>query len=299
MQEKKRNHPPIKIGLHPNNKHRSRYDFEALIAVCPELSSFVAANKYDDLSIDFFNPAAVKTLNKALLMQYYGITYWDVPEGYLCPPIPGRADYIHHIAELIALDKKTVRCLDIGTGANLIYPIIGSFEYNWNFVGTEIDPKAIASAQKIIDNNPRLKDKLELRLQSNPDTIFNGIIQQGEHFDLVICNPPFHSSLEEAQASTIRKLKNLKGKKQVKPVLNFGGQGGELYCEGGELQFLSRMIQESNGFAKSCTWFSSLVSKEEHLPSLLHTLKVVAAKTIKILDMHQGQKQSRILAWRF
>ena len=174
MQENKRKHPPIKIGLHPNNKHRSRYDFDALIAVCPELSAFVAPNKYDDLSIDFFNPAAVKTLNKALLMQYYGITYWDIPEGYLCPPIPGRADYIHHIAELIALDKKTVRCLDIGTGANLIYPIIGSFEYKWNFVGTEIDPKALENAQKIIDNNPRLKDKLELRLQSDSDTIFNG-----------------------------------------------------------------------------------------------------------------------------
>jgi 23S rRNA (adenine1618-N6)-methyltransferase len=86
MQEKKRNHPPIKIGLHPNNKHRSRYDFEALIAVCPELSSFVAANKYDDLSIDFFNPAAVKTLNKALLMQYYGITYWDPRQSRLYPP---------------------------------------------------------------------------------------------------------------------------------------------------------------------------------------------------------------------
>jgi 23S rRNA (adenine1618-N6)-methyltransferase len=36
-----------------------------------------------------------------LLISYYDIQKWDIPH-YLCPPIPGRADYIHYIADLLA-----------------------------------------------------------------------------------------------------------------------------------------------------------------------------------------------------
>lgn len=291
----------IKSGLHPNNKHRSRYDFEVLAKVNPKLGPFVQLNPYSDSSIDFFNPDAVKALNQALLMYYYDINYWDIPEGYLCPPIPGRADYIHHIADLLKKNghNKAVRCLDIGVGANIVYPIIGSFEYDWSFVGTDIDAAAIEHAQKIVAANPRLKEKLVLRLQSNKEAIFRGIIQSAEHFDLTICNPPFHASLEEASAGSLRKLKNLKGKKQEKPVLNFGGQSAELYCKGGELGFLRQMIRESKDFARSCTWFSSLVSKADNLKPLQAALKKNGAKNVEVINMQQGQKSSRILAWCF
>ena len=90
-----------KTVLHPRNKHRDRYDFKQLIATYPEFSKYVKPNAFGDESIDFANPKAVKWLNKALLKLYYSIEYWDIPAGYLCPPIPGRADYIHHIADLL------------------------------------------------------------------------------------------------------------------------------------------------------------------------------------------------------
>src|SRR5690606_24715537 len=115
-------------------------------------------------SIDFFNPQAVKALNKALLFYYYDIVYWDIPENYLCPPIPGRADYIHYIADLLADNNKgivptgsEIKCLDIGVGANCIYPIIGVKEYGWSFIGADIDALAIKSAKKIIASNPSLQ----------------------------------------------------------------------------------------------------------------------------------------------
>ena len=92
-----------KIELHPRNKHRERYDFQQLINTCPELAPFVKLNNYNDESIDFFNPNAVKMLNKALLKQHYGINNWEIPEGYLCPPIPSRADYLHYIADLLTM----------------------------------------------------------------------------------------------------------------------------------------------------------------------------------------------------
>ncbi|NVO04315.1 MAG: 23S rRNA (adenine(1618)-N(6))-methyltransferase RlmF, partial [Bacteroidetes bacterium] len=209
MIQNKREHPKEKTRLHPRNKHRERYDFKKLIESCSDLAQYVTLNIYQDESIDFFNPDAVKMLNKALLKHHYEIENWDIPQNYLCPPIPGRADYIHHIADLLGdfNNKKNptgnkIKCLDIGLGANCVYPIIGNKEYGWYFVGSDIDPIAIESANKIIDTNASLKGNIEIRLQNNPKNIFEGIIQKDEVFDLTICNPPFHASLAEAQSGT-------------------------------------------------------------------------------------------------
>lgn len=306
MRKKKKEHPKEKFRLHPRNKHRERYDFKKLVASCPDLSQFVKLNIYDDESIDFFNPDAVRMLNTALLKHFYGIENWHIPAGYLCPPIPGRADYIHYMADLLGGSNygkvpigSSVKCLDIGVGANCIYPIIGVKEYAWSFVGTDIDPLAIESANKTIDSNPSLKGKIELRIQNNPKDIFYGIIQPDEIFDLSVCNPPFHASAEEAQAVSVRKLTNLKGKKPTKPILNFGGQSNELWYEGGETRFIQEMIRESRRFSSSCFWFSSIISKQSHLKNAYELLKDANAVRIETIPMGQGNKSSRILAWSF
>ena len=300
--------PPAE--LHPRNRHRGRYDFPALIAACPELRAFVAVNQYGDESIDFANPAAVKTLNRALLAKFYGVKNWDVPAGYLCPPIPGRADYIHNLADLLIESHRgktpeVVRVLDIGCGANCVYPLIGAAEYEWEMVGSEVDAVALTNAQQIVDANPQLN--IELRQQKIPAAMFLGIVQEGEYFDLTLCNPPFHASLAEATAGSQRKWKNLgkapRGKAaatpEAAPVLNFGGQGGELWCEGGEEAFIQRMISESRQIGKRCLWFTSLVSKASSLPLLYRTLEKAGALNVRTIDMSQGQKQSRVLAWTF
>jgi len=302
----KKEHPKEKIKLHERNKHRSRYDFKQLIACCPELAQFVKVNIYGDESIDFFNPEAVKMLNKSLLKFYYDIEFWDIPQGYLCPPIPGRADYIHHIADLLAnryngkIPKgKKIQCLDIGVGANCVYPIIGVKEFDWNFTGTDIDVISIESAQKIIEQNSILRGKVELRLQKNPKDILRGIINKDDFFDLTICNPPFHSSYDKAKAGTIRKLNNLKQKNISKPILNFGGRNNELWCDGGEIQFVSTLIKQSKEFEKSCFWFSTLISKESNLKSVYSKLNEVKVADYKTITMGQGNKTSRIVAWTF
>lgn len=305
MSEKKE-HPKEKTKLHARNKHRERYNFKQLIASCPELAPFVGKNIYGDESVDFFNPEAVKMLNTALLKHFYQIDYWDIPENYLCPPIPGRADYIHHASDLLASSNygkipegEKIRCLDIGVGANCIYPIIGHREYGWSFVGTDIDPVALKSAEKIIDSNPGLKGKIEVRLQRNPKDLFFGILRETEKFDLTVCNPPFHSSLEEAQAATVKKLSNLKGTKPEQAVQNFGGQNTELWYEGGEAKFVREMIRESKRFSSSCFWFTTLISKQSHLKRAYELLKLAEAAEVKTIPMGQGNKASRILAWTF
>lgn len=288
----------LKKELHPNNKHRGRYDFPALIASSPELEQHVNVNPYGDLSVNFFDPEAVKSLNRALLIHFYGLEYWDIPAAYLCPPIPGRADYVHYLADLLPEDKlKTIRGLDIGTGANCIYPIIGAKEYNWQFVGTEVDPTAVESAQKIVSENTLLQGVVEIRKQENNAQFFNGIIQAGEFFDFTICNPPFHASLEEAQAGSRRKESNLCLKEVLKPTLNFGGQTTELWYEGGELKFIQEMIKESTDFTKQVGFFSTLVSKQSNVDPLFKTLKQCGYTDTRLVEMAQGHKISRFIAW--
>lgn len=300
------NNSKSKLTLHPRNKHHGRYDFQALIKSYPELSDFITTNPKQEKTINFFNPAAVKALNTALLQYHYKIEYWDIPSGYLCPPIPGRADYIHHLADILSEQSrrniprgKQVTCLDIGVGANCIYPIIGVSEYDWSFIGSDIDPIAIEAAKKIVAQNPRLTRKIDLRLQKNPKHFFKGVLKKNERIDLSICNPPFHASLEEAQANSQRKLKNLKQEKSPEIILNFGGQHQELWCEGGELQFIKNMIVESQAFSTQCCWFTSLVAKEVHLKKIHQTLKKVKASEVKTIDMAQGNKKSRLVAWTF
>lgn len=306
MHKPKKDHPKEKSRLHPRNKHRERYDFEQLIASCPDLKQYVKLNVYGDESVDFFDPEAVKMLNTALMKHFYKIDHWSIPENYLTPPIPGRADYIHHIADLLGGSNygkipvgENVKCLDIGVGANCIYPIIGNFEYSWSFVGSEIDPVAIDSANNIILMNPSLKGKIEIRLQDNPKDIFYGLIKPDDKFDLSICNPPFNASPEEAKEGSVRKLKNLKKQKIVKPVLNFGGQNSELWCEGGEVRIVREMIRESKRFSESCFWFSTLISKQSHLKNAYEQLENAEATEVKTIPMGQGNKSSRILAWTF
>ena len=295
-----------KSRLHARNKNRERYDLAALMASNPELKEFIVLNKHGVDSIDFSNPKAVKVLNKALLHYYYGIKNWNFPDNNLCPPIPGRADYLHHIADILTEGNigdlpvgNAVTCLDIGVGSNCIYPIIGVTEYDWNFIGSDIDPKSIASAQRIIDANASLALKIECRLQESPTAIFRDVIKEEEKIDFTMCNPPFHASMEEAQKGTRRKIKNLSGKKVKKPELNFAGISNELICEGGEHQFIQDMIGESKSFSTNCYWFSTLVSKQSNLKGIYKALNKISVQQVKTIPMGTGNKSSRIVAWSF
>jgi 23S rRNA (adenine1618-N6)-methyltransferase len=295
-----------KTTLHPRNPHRFRYDFEKLIRNFPQLREFFFINEHNIETIEFSNPDAVKALNKAILISDYDIKNWDIPKNYLCPPIPGRADYIHYIADLLAESNneiipegENIIGLDIGIGANCIYPIIGNETYQWSFVGTDIDEKALQNCKKIITNNPKLIDFISLQLQVEPRYIFKNIILPEDKFAFTICNPPFHASQDEATKATIRKINNLENTRTKKPILNFGGQNAELWCEGGEFAFITQMIYESVKYPLQVFWFTTLVSKKDNLRSIYKTLNKVGAVEIKTIEMAQGQKISRFVAWTF
>ena len=296
----------VKEQLHPRNRFRAGYDFRRLIACSPGLAAFVGPNAYGDASIDYADPAAVKALNQALLKSAYGLDTWDVPPGYLCPPIPGRSDYLHHMADLLgtvddatASPREPVAVLDIGTGASCIYPLIGACEYGWRFVATELDPVALRWARRLVASNPAVADLIECRLQRSPLRCFIGVVEAGETFDMSMCNPPFHASAEAAAEGSRRKRRHLRGHARPGTGSNFGGTDGELWCDGGELAFVRRMIAESAEQPLLCRWFTTLVSKSAHLPRLHQSLREAGAAEARTLEMAHGQKHSRILAWTF
>jgi 23S rRNA (adenine1618-N6)-methyltransferase len=292
--------------LHPRNLHNSNYDFDALVKSEPRLEEFVGENKYGNISIDFANPKAVLTLNKALLSHFYGIKNWELPTDYLAPPIPGRADYIHNIADLLASSNEgvipkgsAIKGLDIGVGANCVYPIIGAVSYGWSFLASDIDKVSIKSVENIVNSNDVLSNKITSKLQKNKNNIFIDIIKKDDKFDFTISNPPFHKSAKEAAKGSKRKVQNLTKTKVNKAVLNFAGQANELWCDGGEIAFITKMINQSMKFKNNCLWFTTLVSKKENLDTIYKLLKNKNVAEYKTIHMQQGQKISRFVAWTF
>lgn len=294
-----------KSNLHPRNLHRHPYDFDQLISCVPELRQYVYVNAYQSVTIDFSLPKAVKLLNKALLLHFYKVQYWDIPDTNLCPPIPGRADYIHYIADLLAEslgevpEGLKVHGLDIGTGANLVYPLLANRSYGWSVLGTDINADSLRNAAQILDRNPDLLPVIRLKKQPDADHIFKNIIEPEDRFAFSMCNPPFHDSEASALKGNLRKTKNLTQSKTRKPVLNFSGQQSELWCEGGEPAFITKMIRESVLYSPQVLWFTCLVSKKDHLSKLLALCRKIKAAEFRVIEMAQGQKISRMLAWTF
>ncbi len=290
--------------MHPRNRFRDGYDFSRLVSAHPPLAPFVVQSRRGEATIEFADPAAVLALNQALLKDAYGLQ-WSLPAGALCPPIPGRSDYLHHLADLLSGGDEAaiprgpaVPVLDIGTGASCIYPLIGASEYGWRFVATECDQASHRWARQIVRINRPVAMLIEGRHQPDPLACFATVTRLGERFAASICNPPFHASAAEAAAGSARKRRNL----QLAPTaaaLNFGGAPGELWCAGGEVGFIERMIAESAARPQLCVWFTTLVSNSIHLPRLRRALARARASDVRTIDMAQGQKRSRFLAWTF
>jgi 23S rRNA (adenine1618-N6)-methyltransferase len=293
-----------KNSLHPANPDLAGYDMAALSQSYPALAPLLITTPRGEQSIDFADPVAVKTLNQALLAHHYQLPMWDVPEGYLCPAVPGRLDYLLHLADVLKSShqgktpkSRQLKLLDVGCGANLIYSLLAARHFGWQVLASDVDAGALQHGAKILAQH-QLTGRIELRQQGSSQHIFDHLLQAGEYIDVTLCNPPFHSSAEEAAAGSARKRDNL-GLASEAAELNFAGLSHELWCDGGELKFIQRMMQQSVAVGHQVYWFSSLVSKKEHLAPLQALLKKLGVTGQQVVDMAQGNKQSRFIAWTF
>jgi len=285
---------------HKRNSFQGSYDINRLTAAHPALHPHIIIQAHSGRqTVNWSNPESVRVLNTALLVADYGIhpQYADLlPMGALFPPVPGRADYVHHMADLlqrsnndgnIPLGRQVVG-VDIGTGASCIYPILATSIYGWRMIASEIDPTSIRSARDIVTANA-LEELIDVRTQERSSRIFDGVLHRGEVVDFTMCNPPFYTSKGAFQAENARKLRGLSRSNQSRrnvvrsmPAFNstttsesstgmsnnFGGNDNELWCNGGEVSFVKNMIRESELYQDKCLWFTSLVSRKDNLPKI-------------------------------
>lgn len=295
-----------KQKLHSRSYHREAYSYDKLVLTHPPLKACIITNKRGQQTINYSDQNSVKQLNKALILHHYDLDYWDIPEGYLCPAVPGRAEYLHYLADLLASFNNNkipkgpqFKCLDLGVGANCIYPIIGRKVYKWSFIASEIDKKALNNAKQLISKNTILKDQVQLRPQPKSEQILLNILKPDEYIDLAVCNPPFFESEKAAIEANTRKTKNLSKKSKTDPGNNFRGQAKELWCKGGEVAFISRLITESQKLATSCFLYSSLVSTNAHLEQLQQALDKSKVTFSTTVELQLGNKKSQFIAWSF
>jgi len=290
--------------MHAQNPYCDRYELKRLASHHPQLLDHIVLNPSGEETIDFSNSTAVYELNKAMLLMDFKVDNYELPMGYLIPPIPGRLDYLLHLQAFFSkqfnIDKNTkLRGLDIGAGANGIFCVLGSQHFNWTMVGSECDAKAVEIASANMKHTKTLKENVEIRHQENKSFLFKNIIHSDEHFDFTVCNPPFHTSKEEALRGSQRKLSNLGREFDKKNVaLNFEGQANELWCNGGEALFIKRLIKESVGYKNQVKVFSTLVSKSASLRPIKKQLTKTKAN-FEVLSMDLGNKKSRIVLWWF
>lgn len=292
-----------KTSLHPNNPFAAPYPLAELVKFQPALAVYLKTTPDGRETLNFADPVAVRLLNTALLQWQFGLAYYQIPAGYLCPAVPGRLDYLLYLQDLLTASHQgkkvpanAVQVLDIGCGANLIYALLAAKALRWQAIGADIDTTALDNAAALIQKNA-LQRQLTLRQQHQPQAIFHGVIRAGDYLDLTLCNPPFHDSPAAAAAGSARKQRNLG--LETEAQLNFSGQANELWCDGGEPVFLRQMLAESKDFAHQVFWFTTLVSKQQHLPKLQQQLQQLGATQVQVIAMTQGNKHSRILAWSF
>ena len=205
----------LRAAMHPRNKHRDYLDYRELAQRQTALQRYVFENQWGGASIDYSNPEALEELTRSLLAEFYDIQNWRLPKGYLCPPVPQRADYIHVICDLLQKSTGDVEprgpsiCgLDIGTGASCIYSLLGAREYGWSFIASDIDETALSNAEELVRENG-LAEQITVRRQQDPKRVLRGVLLPDEVVAFSVCNPPFHESLEHAQQAAASKWQRL------------------------------------------------------------------------------------------
>lgn len=281
--------------MHPDNPYAKGYQFEALEQIVPELKAYRHVTPSGKFSLNFAHPEVVFLLNKALLKRDYDITHWDLPQGYLCPAVPGRLDYLLYLNDFMN-KKETIQVFDLGFGSSCIYGILAERHFGWNVTGSDIDEITYDNALNIVHKNGLF---LNLRLQPNRTSYFKQVIKQDDYFDISICNPPFFESMEQAFTKGSRKWKLVGKDRYNTKTLNFGGKKNELTAPEGEKGFIIGMMSESVQFKNQVGLFTTLISNQSTVEVAKNTLEQIGASEVHLIEMNQGQKKSRFIAWKF
>ena len=294
--------------------------FSELAAGAPDLAAVLAAGRG---RLDFGDPAAVRALTRAMLVRCFRLADWTVPDGALVPPVPARAAYLRRMGLIVGGGRppsRPLRIIDVGCGANLIFPLLAASPvFGWTAVGLDVTPAALAGATHNLALNRRLVRSVTLRAgpppppaplsctsppspPPPPPSILPHAFRPGDPpADLLVCNPPFFESAA-ARAATAKDPGALHG----------GGHAGmpaeTVWPAGGEAGFVGRMAAESAALPPDrVTWYSAMLGRKASVGAVKRVLAGLdpapQVRTFVLAAAGKGKGGERtarwVVAWSF
>jgi 23S rRNA (adenine1618-N6)-methyltransferase len=280
----------------------STVDFKALAKANPDFKQIwqECAGK-----LDFQDPSTLQSLSKAILKVDFDLEL-SLPDNRLCPPIPNRWNYVSWIQGLLDSTspsysnkyeaEREVVGLDIGTGASGIYAMLCmKSRPNWTMCATDIDKASFESAAaNFAKNNLLSRTKM---LHTTPEMPLIPVDALGtQQLDFTLCNPPFFSDFKDME-------KSLSGEgKATGPNAICTGANNEMVCPGGDLGFVTRIVNESLILRDKVTWYTSMLGKLSSAKSIVELLKShgITNWAVGVLDPGTKTGTKRwVVAWSF
>ena len=286
--------------MHPRNVFAdTSTDFFVLGKRQPCFRPFVEQSSVSRWHVNFKSWEVTRALNRALLIDGYGLVSWDIPKGHLCPPVANRANYIHWLEDLLQLSRPSggpnieyegVRGIDIGIGSNCVFPLLGAATNRWSFVGIDVTDVALKWADKNRLDNPILATQIQVRdarnsasiRDQNTSTLF--CTHAREQFTFCMCNPPFFETMKHTKQN---------------PGTNFGGTHTEMCCSGGEEAFTRRIYDDSLMSRDRVYWYTTMCGKKETMRKLRRLLDMAKVPAIRTAQFLQGKTVRWGVAWSF
>ncbi|KAK1723627.1 hypothetical protein CaCOL14_007220 [Colletotrichum acutatum] len=285
---------PSEPGTHADAYYRNLYstepDFGKLGRQDPLFGAMLKRG-----NLDFNDPSAVMQLTKTLLKADFGLNI-ELPDDRLCPPVPNRHNYLLWLKTLLdsttyGVPDQKVLGLDIGTGASCIYPLLGCTQRKWSFFATDIDSKSLQFAQRNVELN-NLQSRISVIARVPQDPIMPLADLGIESLTFVMTNPPFYTSEDD--------LLNSAKQKSRPPLTACTGAPVEMVTDGGEVKFVSRILEESLFLRERVQWYTSMFGKQSSLEEFIAILKEKNINNYAVTEFVQGNKTRRwAVAWSF
>ncbi|XP_015280020.1 PREDICTED: methyltransferase-like protein 16 [Gekko japonicus] len=285
-------------SMHARNRYKDKPpDFAYLASKYPEFQRHVQVGLSGRVSVNFKAPEAVRALTCTLLKEDFGLQI-DIPLERLIPTVPLRLNYIHWVEDLMAMQDPAGKAsvvwgIDIGTGASCIYPLLGATLNGWHFIATEVDDVCFSYAKKNVEQN-NLSDLIKVVKVPQKTLLLDALEQESEViYDFCMCNPPFFANQLEA--------KGVNSRNPRRPPPSSVNTGGitEIMAEGGELEFVKRIIHDSLQLKKRLRWYSCMLGKKCSLAPLKEELRIHGVPKVTHTEFCQGRTMRWALAWSF
>uniref|UniRef100_A0A672JBD1 U6 small nuclear RNA (adenine-(43)-N(6))-methyltransferase n=1 Tax=Salarias fasciatus TaxID=181472 RepID=A0A672JBD1_SALFA len=280
-------------SMHPRNRYKDKPpDFAYLASKYPDFQQHVHTSLAGRPVVNFKEPEAVRALTCTLLKEDFGLTI-QIPLERLIPTVPLRLNYIHWVEDLTDGQKQPRRGIDIGTGASCIYPLLGATMNGWYFLATEVDDICFDYATKNVEQN-NLSELVKVVKVPQKTLLMDALKEETEIvYDFCMCNPPFFANQLEAKGVNSRN-----SRRPPPSSVNTGGVT-EIMAEGGELEFVKRIIHDSLQLKKRLRWYSCMLGKKCSLAPLKEELRKQGVPKVTHTEFCQGRTMRWALAWSF